>query len=122
MIVLPGASEVARHHHERYDGKGYLDGLSGSDIPINARIVCISDAYDAMNSNRVYRNALNPASIRTELIGGRGTQFDPELLDAFVALFDSNELIISNSPDTGRANEEQQHIMNDIKIIAASFE
>ena len=122
MIVLPGASEVARHHHERYDGKGYLDGLSGSDIPINARIVCISDAYDAMNSNRVYRNALNPASIRTELIGGRGTQFDPELLDAFVALFDSNELIISNSPDTGRANEEQQHIMNDIKIIAAAFE
>ena len=117
MIVLPGASEVARHHHERYDGKGYLDGLSGSDIPINARIVCILDAYDAMNSNRVYRKALNPASIRTELIGGRGTQFDPELLDAFVALFDSNELIISNSPDPGRANEGQQHIMNDIKKL-----
>lgn len=117
MIVLPGASEVARHHHERYDGMGYPDGLSGSDIPINARIVCVADAYDAMNSNRVYRKALNPASIRTELIGGRGTQFDPKLLDAFVALFDSNELIISDSPDTSRANEEQQHIMNDIKKL-----
>lgn len=117
MIVLPGASEVARHHHERYDGKGYPDGLSGSDIPINARIVGIADAYDAMNSNRVYRKALNPATIRAELIGGQGTQFDPQLLDAFVALFDSNELIISDSPDTGRANDEQQHIMNDIKKL-----
>lgn len=117
MIVLPGASEVAKHHHERYDGKGYPDGLSDSDIPINARIVCVADAYDAMNSNRVYRKALNPASIRNELIGGRGTQFDPALLDAFVALLDSNELAISDSPDTGRANEEQQNILNDIKKL-----
>lgn len=117
MIVLPGASEVARHHHERYDGKGYPDGLSGSDIPINARIVGIADAYDAMSSNRVYRKALNPATIRAELIGGQGTQFDPQLLDAFVALFDSNELLISDSPDTGRASDEQQDIMNDIKKL-----
>ena len=116
MIVLPGASDVARHHHERYDGRGYPDGLSGSDIPINARIVCVADAYDAMNSNRVYRKALNPVSIRAELIGGRGAQFDPELLDTFVALFDAGELVIPDSTDAPSTNEEQD-IMDDINKL-----
>ena len=62
---------------------GVPDGLRGTDIPLNARIVCIADAYDAMSSDRIYRKALSRNVIRNELKNGRGTQFDPELLDKF---------------------------------------
>lgn len=117
MVVLPGAAEVARYHHERYDGKGYPDGISGADIPIDARIVCIADSYDAMNSNRIYRKALTPEVIRAELIGGRGTQFDPELLDVFVELLDSNKLEISDALAISKEDKEQQDVMDDIKKL-----
>lgn len=117
MVVLPGAAEVARYHHERYDGKGYPDGISGADIPIDARIVCIADSYDAMNSNRIYRKALTPEVIRAELIGGRGTQFDPELLDKFVELLDSNELETSDALVISKKDKEQQDVMDDIKKL-----
>lgn len=71
MIAVPGASKVAKYHHERFDGKGYPNGLCGTDIPLNARIVCIADAYDAMSSDRIYRKALSGNVIRNELINGR---------------------------------------------------
>ena len=58
--MIPHAAEIARSHHERYDGKGYPDGLAGTEIPIHARIVAVADCYDAMNSRRIYRNALPP--------------------------------------------------------------
>lgn len=92
MISIPGASRVARSHHERYDGKGYPDSISESNIPLNSRIVCIADAYDAMSSDRVYRKALSRERILEELTKGRGTQFDPELLDTFILLLQRNEL------------------------------
>lgn len=118
MVAVPNASEVAKHHHERYDGNGYPSGLKGKEIPINARIVGIADAYDAMNSDRIYRKALKPKVIRDELVGGRGTQFDPELLDIFLELFDEKKL------DTGIAtvyefekNPEQQNVMEDIEKV-----
>ncbi len=84
---MEGARDVAEFHHERYDGKGYPKGLKGNEIPFHARIVSIADAYDAMNSDRIYRKSLKPSSIRSELVKGRGTQFDPELLNAFLKLF-----------------------------------
>lgn len=96
--ILKGVSSlsdmflVARHHHERYDGKGYPDGLLGEDIPVEARVVGIADAYDAMSSDRVYRKALPKEVIRQELIKGRGTQFDPHMLDVFLNLFDSGRM------------------------------
>ena len=86
------AAQVARHHHERYDGKGYPDRLKGSEIPLHARAVAIADAYDAMHSDRIYRKGLPPETIRSEMIRGRGTQFDPELLDAFLRLMDTGIL------------------------------
>ena len=89
---LLGASDTARYHHERYDGKGYPTGLSGKNIPVHTRIVSIADAYDAMHSDRVYRKGLLTETIRAELVKGRGTQFDPEFLDAFLSLFDSGAL------------------------------
>ena len=89
---LLSASETALYHHERFDGKGYPSGLSGKNIPIHARVVSIADAYDAMHSDRIYRPGLSRGKIRTELVKGRGTQFDPELLDAFLEMFDGGEI------------------------------
>ena len=86
------ASETARYHHERYDGTGYPAGLSGDAIPLHDRVVSVADAYDAMHSDRVYRPGLSHEKIRAELVNGRGTQFDPALLDAFLDLFDSGAL------------------------------
>jgi len=92
ISVVKDALEVARHHHERYDGKGYPDGLAGEDIPIMARIVCVADSYDAMNSKRIYRNALTKETIRAELVRCKGSQFDPEIMDVFLELFDEHLL------------------------------
>lgn len=75
---------IIKHHHERFDGTGYPDGLRGSLIPDVAMIVSICDAYDAMTSHRPYRQALPTAVAIDELRSGRGTQFDPALLDLFL--------------------------------------
>jgi diguanylate cyclase (GGDEF)-like protein len=72
-----------RHHHERYDGTGYPDGLRGEDIPKMARLMAVVDAYDAMSSRRVYRSPLDYQQCLDELERCRGTQFDPTMLDAF---------------------------------------
>jgi len=78
--ALHGISDGARYHHERYDGKGYCKGISGQDIPIEARIIGIADSYDAMQSNRIYRPGLPAEVILEELQKGAGTQFDPEIV------------------------------------------
>jgi HD domain len=79
---LPGA----RHHHERYDGQGYPDGLAGEDIPFDARILAVADAYDAMTSDRSYRAALSHEEALRRLEEGAGTQFDPVCVLAFAEL------------------------------------
>ncbi|MBP5230522.1 MAG: HD-GYP domain-containing protein [Clostridia bacterium] len=89
---LKGAASAAVHHHERYDGRGYPGGLAGEEIPKNSRIISIADAFDAMNSSRVYRKALPRDVIRSELAGGRGKQFDPAFLDVFVRLMDEGKV------------------------------
>lgn len=89
---LKKAAEVARYHHERYDGHGYPEGLAGEDIPAHARVAAIADAYDAMHSDRIYRKGLPHEVIRAELLRGRGRQFDPQFLDVFLELFDSGAL------------------------------
>jgi energy-coupling factor transport system substrate-specific component len=82
----------ARYHHERYDGKGYPDGLSGEDIPLYGRIISIADAYDAMTAKRVYRNALDMDQVIGELKRCRGTQFDPDLTDLFLQLIEEGAI------------------------------
>ena len=77
MPELKDIAIGARWHHERYDGKGYPDGLKGDDIPLQARIICVADSYDAMSSNRSYRKFLPQDVVRSELEKGCGTQFDP---------------------------------------------
>ena len=77
-----------RYHHERYDGRGYPDGLKGDEIPLFGRIIGVADAFDAMTSNRVYRNHMDTDYVLNEIARGRGTQFDPEAVDAFFRLVD----------------------------------
>lgn len=80
---------IVRHHHERYDGSGYPDGLIGSDIPIEARIVALADAVEAMASDRPYRKGRNRDEILGEIQKNAGTQFDPQVVKAFVEIVES---------------------------------
>lgn len=80
FTALHGISEGARFHHEWYDGSGYPNGLSKIEIPLYARIICVADAYDAMSSDRYYRNRLSEETIVGELESGSGSQFDPEIV------------------------------------------
>ena len=75
----PYISVGAHYHHERYDGKGYPDGLKGEEIPEIARIISVADAYDTLSSNRIYRQAAPQQLIREQILEGAGTQFDPEI-------------------------------------------
>ncbi len=72
------------HHHERWDGGGYPDGLRGEEIPLEARILAVADAYDAMTSHRPYRRAIPPEDAVWELLDASGSQFDPQVVDAFL--------------------------------------
>lgn len=87
----PRIALVAKHHHERFDGTGYPGGLKGNDIPEEARIVAVADAYDAMSSNRSYRKLLPQNVIREELENGRGTQFDPVIADIMISFIDEDK-------------------------------
>jgi response regulator RpfG family c-di-GMP phosphodiesterase len=78
--------KAVRHHHERYDGTGYPDGLKGEQIPQLARIIAVADTFDAMTSERPYRKALTKEAACAEVERCRGTQFDPEVADAFLEL------------------------------------
>jgi len=73
-----------QHHHERYDGTGYPDGLSGEQIPLGARIIAISDSYDSMTSDRPYRRPLSNGEAKNELVKNAGKQFDPKLVSVFL--------------------------------------
>ncbi len=82
----------ARWHHERYDGTGYPDGLKGTEIPLPARIIGVADAYDAMTSNRSYRKFLSQENVKRELEEGRGTQFDPGIVDIMLQIVREDKL------------------------------
>jgi len=77
-------ANIVRHHHERWDGKGYPYGLAGEEIPLGARIIAVADAYDVMTTNRVYRSALHADTALEELMIQSGNQFDPTVVDAFL--------------------------------------
>ncbi len=86
MKAFKNLLPAIRHHHERYDGKGYPDGLSGRSIPMAARILTVADAFDAMTSNRVYRKSPGEEFALEQLNGQSGTQFDPNLSRAFIEI------------------------------------
>jgi response regulator RpfG family c-di-GMP phosphodiesterase len=83
-LLQGGGLEVVRSHHERWDGRGYPDGLSGEETPIAARVFAVADALDAMTSDRPYRHALNWVDARREIVAQSSTQFDPDVVEAFM--------------------------------------
>ncbi len=87
---LNNLASGARWHHERFDGRGYPDGLSGTDIPEEARIIAVADAYDAMTSRRSYRDALPQDVVKSEIEKGKGTQFDPKFADIMLEMIDED--------------------------------
>jgi putative nucleotidyltransferase with HDIG domain len=85
---LQRCAMIVRAHHERWDGKGYPDGLSGTTVPIEARLIAVADAFHAMISDRPYRKAMPPRRALEILRDGRGTQWDPQMVDAMLSLFE----------------------------------
>jgi len=86
FTAIPGIQDGALHHHERYDGTGYPDKLVGEETSLVARIICVADAFDAMNSDRCYRKRLAPEKIVEELETHSGRQFDPKIVECMLAM------------------------------------
>ncbi|MBQ4247963.1 MAG: HD domain-containing protein, partial [Ruminococcus sp.] len=110
FTLIDHVVEGARFHHERFDGRGYPDGLEGEQIPLYGRIIAIADAFDAMTANRVYRKRQDFDYVMGELHKGRGTQFDPQLLDIFLKLIDDKKIDIDAlyKGEHQKDEEEQQ--------------
>ncbi len=84
---LKDVSDIIRYHHERVDGSGYPVKLTGAHMPLGSRLIAVADAYDAMTSDRVYRDKMTPAEAVRQLVEGKGTQFDPEVVDTFLQIW-----------------------------------
>jgi response regulator RpfG family c-di-GMP phosphodiesterase len=100
MGFLSGAAKIIRHHHERWDGKGYPDGLAGTAIPFGSRLFAVADTIDAMTSRRCYRGALTIDDARAELLRCSGTQFDPDVVITAVKIPDQTWKELRGAADT----------------------
>ena len=96
---LENVGEGALYHHERYDGKGYPEGKAGEDIPFIARMICVADSFDAMNSSRVYRKKLTSEHIKNEIEINKGKQFDPKVADVMLRLIREGQIVMEEKDD-----------------------
>lgn len=99
MRFLGEAVQIIRCHHERFDGKGYPGGMGGDEIPLAARIFAVVDSFDAMTSDRPYRGALPLDRAMEELVRGKDTQFDPEVVEMFIALVSKRPWAVDDEHD-----------------------
>jgi putative nucleotidyltransferase with HDIG domain len=90
--TLEEITPIVRHHHEHFDGSGYPSGLKGDDIPLEARILAVADAYEAMTGARTHRKRMSPATARAELVRASGTQFDPAIVESFLGVLEIRAL------------------------------
>ncbi len=105
---LNAIAPVIMHHHERFDGGGYPMGLSGPDIPLLARILAVADSFDALTSERALKRRLSYAEVKSQLMEGVGTQFDPEVVDAFLEAMDRRALAGTTGLLVDRPNQGPQ--------------
>jgi HD-GYP domain-containing protein (c-di-GMP phosphodiesterase class II) len=89
---LAPAIPVILYHHERWNGKGYPQGLAGEDIPLPARIIAVADSFDAMTTLRPYRAVLTPEQSRQEILSGSGSQYDPAVVEAFLRAWSAGRI------------------------------
>jgi putative two-component system response regulator len=100
VAFLAVAKEIARYHHEKWNGKGYPEGLAGDAIPVSARLMAVADVFDALISRRVYKEPMSYEAAREIIVGDRGAHFDPDIVDAFSARFDALCAIAKGHADT----------------------
>ncbi|MEA2214796.1 MAG: hypothetical protein QOK19_357, partial [Solirubrobacteraceae bacterium] len=100
---LARVGAIVRSCHERWDGRGYPDGLLGEEIPLPARIVFCCDAYSAMTTNRPYRKAMSREAAVAELLANAGSQFEPRIVDALIRVLDETEEVAETYGDAVRA-------------------
>ena len=112
------AFNIARFHHERWDGRGYPDGLAGENIPFSARVIAIADTYDAMTSTRPYRTALPHEVAISEVQRCAGIQFDPKLAETFIKLSDK---IDEARKDPEAAYEKYSLLAHNVDLRTAEF-
>ena len=111
FTLIDHVVEGALYHHERYDGKGYANGLAGEEIPIYGRIIGVADAFDAMTQNRVYRKKLDMDFVTSELKRCSGTQFDPQIAEIMLRLVDEGKVDPILKPQwEGKQEEEKQQV------------
>lgn len=109
-VHMAGCSrEFVRQHHERWDGRGYPDNLEGSEIAVEARIIAVVDAYDAMTTDRPYRRAMPHAMAMAEIQNASGLQFDPEVVENFVQMCDGRNLAIEETAAQGWKHTGTEH-------------
>ena len=117
----PSLSIGAHYHHERYDGKGYPDGLKGEDIPEIARIISVADAYDAMTSKRSYRDPMPQHIVREEIVKGSGTQFDPEFATAMLHLIDlDTEYDMTEKEESRTVSDSSELVCKQLRSLVSS--
>ncbi|HEV2591608.1 MAG TPA: HD domain-containing phosphohydrolase [Gaiellaceae bacterium] len=97
LDLLAPARPIVRHHHERWDGAGYPDGLAGEDIPLSARIVAVADSVEVMSSRQLYRRPLTPEESVDELTRGAGSQWDARIVELVLGLIERGELELSSA-------------------------
>jgi len=106
FAFLNVASEIAYYHHEKWDGSGYPDGLKGDDIPVSARLMALADVFDALSCSRVYKEPYSMDETIRIILEGRGTHFDPDVVDAFTACREEfiavAKELADNENETGR--------------------
>ncbi|MCR5475117.1 MAG: HD domain-containing protein [Lachnospiraceae bacterium] len=110
ISVLDHLREGVTYHHERWNGTGYPEGLAGEDIPPFARVISIADAYDAMTSDRVYRQHLSHEKIISEFDRCKGSQFDPDMTDVFIFMLKGGYTV---NPDIGQTQEASERAVRD---------
>ena len=120
---LRGIAEEIRHHHERWDGKGYPDGLSRESIPFLSRVIAVVDAYDAMTNRRAYRHAMSPADAMEELKKCAGSQFDPFIVSEFIRLLKENlpKECVNEGDGVPSGNRQAAHLSSDSGAESGNF-
>jgi putative two-component system response regulator len=113
---LQYAKEIAYGHHEKWDGSGYPQGLSGEDIPISARLMAVADVYDALISRRVYKEGMPHEQAVQIILDGKGTHFDPHIIEAFVVLHETFKEIASTFSDSNDDMAKKQAYLQQARM------
>ena len=114
---LDMACEIASSHHEYWNGEGYPAGLRGREIPLSARIVSVADVYDALTSRRVYKAKMSHDKARSIIKEGNGTQFDPDVVNAFLQCAQQFKNVADNTPDTCVDHEPEMRLLQQLKLM-----